>query len=60
MAEAKGAGKETGVSISKLTLGEAESFLNSLLCLPEITDTAQGTRSSIWYSNIEQGIFLNF
>ena len=36
MAEAKGAaGKEAGVPISELTLGEAESFLNSLMCLPE-------------------------
>ena len=60
MAEAKGAGKDSGVPISELTLGEAESFLNSLLCLPEITDTAQGTRHSIWYSDIEQGIFLVF
>ena len=38
MAEAKGAGKEAGVPISELTLGEAESFLNSLMCLPEKPD----------------------
>ena len=54
------AGKDSAVPISELTLGEAESFLNSLMCLPEITDTAQGTRSSIWYSDAEQGIFLTF
>ena len=47
MAEANVAGKEAGVPISELTLGEAESFLNSLMCLPEITNT-------------EQGIFLTF
>ena len=40
MAEAEGAGKEA-VPICKLTLGEAESFLNSLMCLPEITNVAQ-------------------
>ena len=45
MAEATG--KDSGVPISELTLGEAESFLNSLMCLPEI-------------SNIEQGILLFF
>ena len=33
MAEATG--KNSGVPISELTLGEAESFLNSLMCLPE-------------------------
>ena len=60
MAEAEGVGKDSGVPISELTLGEAESFLNSLMCLPEITDTAHGTRSSIWYSDAEQGIFLTF
>ena len=42
MAEAKSAGKNAGVPISELTLGEAESFLNSLMCLPEITTAAQG------------------
>ena len=36
MAEA--AGKDSGVPISELTLGEAESFLNSLMCLPEKTN----------------------
>ena len=35
MAEANGAGKDSGVPISELTLGEAESFLDSLMCLPE-------------------------
>lgn len=35
MAEASG--KDLGVSISKLTLGEAESFLSSLMCAPEKT-----------------------
>ena len=39
--------KDSGVPISELTLGEAESFLNSLMCLPEI-------------SNVEKGIFKNF
>jgi len=33
MAEATG--KDSGLPISELTLGEAESFLNSLMCLPE-------------------------
>ena len=42
MAEAKGAGKEASVPISELTLGEAKSFLNSLMCLPEITTAVQG------------------
>ena len=36
MAEATG--KDSGVPISELTLGEAESFLNSLMCLPEKPD----------------------
>ena len=40
MAEATG--KDSGVPISELTLGEAESFLNSLMCLPEITPADQG------------------
>ena len=35
---AEDAGKNSGVSISELTLGEAESFLNSLLCLSEKTN----------------------
>ena len=38
--------KESVVPISKLTLGAAESFLHSIMCLPEIT-------------NIEQGISFN-
>ncbi len=36
MAEA--AGKDSGVPISELTLGEAEAFLNSLMCLPDKTN----------------------
>ena len=43
MAEASG--KDSGVPISELTLGEAESFLSSLMCAPEITK--------------DQGIFLH-
>ena len=35
MAEASG--KDSGVPISELTLGEAESFLSSLMCAPEKT-----------------------
>ena len=35
MAEATG--KDSGVPISELTLGEAESFLRSLMCIPEKT-----------------------
>ena len=44
---AKATGMDYGVPISELTLGEAESFLNSLMCLPEIP-------------NIQQGNFLKF
>ena len=40
MAEATG--KDSGVPIAKLTVGEAESFLNSLMCLPEITNNVEG------------------
>ena len=39
--------KSSAVPISELTLGEAESFLNSLMCLPELP-------------NIQQGNFLKF
>ena len=35
MAEATG--KDSGIPISELTLGEAESFLTSLMCTPEKT-----------------------
>ena len=42
MAEAEGVGKDSGVPISELTLGEAESFLDSLMCLPEITNVERG------------------
>ena len=44
MAEA--AGKDSGVPISELTLGEAETFLNSLMCLPETTN-AKGISTSL-------------
>ena len=55
MAEATG--KDSGVPISELTVGEAESFLNSLMCLPEITNIEQGKllffyNSFYLYSNV--------
>ena len=51
MAEAKGAGKEAGVPISELTLGEAESFLNSLMCLPEITEKTNAEQGIVFISD---------
>ena len=52
MAEA--AGKDSGVPISELTLGEAESFLNSLMCLPEKTNN----EGNIFVSNILESGFI--
>ena len=48
MAEANG--KDSGVPISELTLGEAESFLSSLMCTPEKTKNEGIFYSSYLYS----------